>query len=233
MGILALDDGKMNAFDFVMLREVNAALDEAEKEFARAVVIAGNSKALSAGFDLKIMAPVLGKPGSKADAIALVEEGGRLMMRIFGFPKPIIVAATGHCLALGAILLMAGDVRLAKRGAPHRIGLNETAIGLQLPAFGWRLAQYRLARTACTRAVTQGTVYNVEGAVAVGYIDELVDGDVLVAAVAEARRLGGYIKQRAFAAVKVAERGELIAAVLSNIKEDIAGAFPEMNASKL
>jgi len=228
VGVLTLDDGKMNSFDFEGICAFNAALDEAEKDSTKALVITGTSKAFSAGFDLKIMAPVLGKGGSREDALELVEQGGRLMMRAFGFPKPVVLSVTGHALALGAILLCAGDVRLAKRGAKLKVGMNETSIGMLLPEFGWKLGRYRLRNTEFTRACTQGVVYGPEGAAAVGYIDELVeDGEVLPAAIAEARRLGSYVKQPAFANMKNAERSGLIAEVLDNIKANTSECFPE------
>ena len=47
-----MDDGKMNAFGFDFIKAFNAALDEAEREKACSVLIIGNKKALSAGFDL-------------------------------------------------------------------------------------------------------------------------------------------------------------------------------------
>lgn len=232
VGLLMLNDGKMNSFDFDVIRDFNAALDQAEKDKTRALVIAGTEKALSAGFDLKIMGPVLGKPGSKQDALDLVEQGGRLMVRVFGFPKPVVVAATAHSLALGAILLLAGDVRIGERGAKAKIGLNEVAIGMQLPAFGWRLAQYRLHTTEVTKAITQATVYDVAAGMNAGFLDHLVDGAVVDSAIAEAKRLGGYVKQPAFAKTKREERKHVIEAVLSNIKEDVHMCFPDV-VSKL
>lgn len=219
VGILTLDDGKLNSFNFDTIRDFNAVLDEAAKDDGKALVIVGNSKALSAGFDLKIMSSAFS--GSPDDALNLVEQGGRLMMKLSGFPKPVVIAASGHSLALGAILLLTGDVRLAQKGSKVKIGMNETAIGMVLPEFGWRLGQHRLKNAEFTRAVTQATVYDVAGAASVGYVDELVGGDVLTAAVAEAKRLGGYVKQPAFAKMKMAERGELINGVLSRIKANV------------
>mmetsp|Transcript_6026 Transcript_6026/g.6466 ORF Transcript_6026/g.6466 Transcript_6026/m.6466 type:complete len:248 (-) Transcript_6026:76-819(-) len=233
VGVLILDDGKMNSFDFTMIREVNEALDKAEKDSTKALVIAGTAKALSAGFDIKTMAAALGKGGSKEDSLKLVEQGGRLMMKMFAFPKPVIVAATGHSLALGAIILLAADTRIGSKASKSKIGLNETAINLQLPEFGWRLAQYRLSAPHFTRAVTQGMVYNLADAVAVGYLDELVEGDAIVGAVAEARRIGGYVKQPAFSRMKSAERTPLVTSVLDNIKENIANCLGGGQASKL
>mmetsp|Transcript_39769 Transcript_39769/g.112411 ORF Transcript_39769/g.112411 Transcript_39769/m.112411 type:complete len:247 (-) Transcript_39769:53-793(-) len=227
VGVLTLNDGKMNSFDFAAIEEVNAALDQAERDDTRGLVIAGTAKALSAGFDLKIMAPVLGRPGAKEPAVELVEKGGRLMVRVFAFPKPVVIAATGHSLALGAILLLAGDVRIGRAGPQAKVGLNETAIGMQLPAFGWRMAQYRLATTECTKAITQATVYDTAAAARMGFLDSVVDGDVVEAALAEARRLGAYVKQPAYARTKREERAAVIAAILGNIKEDVLACFPE------
>jgi hypothetical protein len=53
VGVIRMDDGKMNAFGFEFIKAFNAALDEAEK--APAIMIIGNKKALSAGFDLSVM----------------------------------------------------------------------------------------------------------------------------------------------------------------------------------
>jgi len=234
VGVLKLDDGKMNSFNFQMIHDVNAALEVAEGDATKALVIAGTPKALSAGFDLKIMAPVVGKSsGTKAEAVRLVEEGGALMLKIFGFPKPVVVAATGHALALGAIMLLAGDVRIAQRGAQLKVGLNETAIGMQLPEFGWCLGQYRLSPTAFTRAVTQATIYSVDGAATVGYLDELVEGDVLAACVAEAQRLGSYVKQPAFAKTKATERCSVIDRVKGNLRANVSACFPDIPSAKL
>ena len=48
------------------------------------------------------------------------------------------MAATGHGLALGAIMLLAGDVRVGPNasGSKARFGLNEVAIGMTLPMIG-------------------------------------------------------------------------------------------------
>lgn len=227
VGIMKLDDGKMNSFDFELLKECSEALDKAANDESTALVITGNAKALSAGFDLKVMNQ--GNPHSTE----LVEQGGRLCIQMFSFPKPLVMAATGHGLALGAILLLAADVRIGHSGSKAKYGMNETAIGMVVPAFGWRLAQYRLKSHEFTRALTQGTIYDVKGAHSVGYLDELTDGDVFAAALTEAQRLGGYVKQPAFANMKREERGDLIDSVLSNIHENVTKCFADYKPSKL
>jgi enoyl-CoA hydratase/carnithine racemase len=51
-------------------------------------------------------------PEAMAERERMYVLGARLVLRIYAFPKPVVMAATGHGLALGAILLMAGDVRV-------------------------------------------------------------------------------------------------------------------------
>jgi enoyl-CoA hydratase/carnithine racemase len=54
---ITLDDGKMNSFDLPLVAELNAALDRAEAESGTiAVLLVGNAKAFSAGFNLKVRA---------------------------------------------------------------------------------------------------------------------------------------------------------------------------------
>ena len=54
VAVITMDDGKVNALGPAMLTEINAALDSAEADGAGAVVIAGNERVFSGGFDLKV-----------------------------------------------------------------------------------------------------------------------------------------------------------------------------------
>ena len=51
---IALDDGKVNVLGPAMQTAINEALDRAEKDDAKAVVLAGNQRVFSGGFDLSV-----------------------------------------------------------------------------------------------------------------------------------------------------------------------------------
>ena len=51
---ITLDDGKVNVLGPAMQSAINEALDKAEKDSAKAVVIAGNQRVFSGGFDLAV-----------------------------------------------------------------------------------------------------------------------------------------------------------------------------------
>ena len=105
VALISMDDGKANAFGPPLIAEVNALLDRAEAD-ARAVVLTGRSGIFSGGFDLNVM-----RSGDAERARAQALGGARLMMRLYGWPRPLVVAASGHAIALGAFCLLAGDHR--------------------------------------------------------------------------------------------------------------------------
>ena len=51
---ITLDDGKVNVLGPAMQTAINEALDRAEADDAKAVVLAGNSRVFSGGFDLAV-----------------------------------------------------------------------------------------------------------------------------------------------------------------------------------
>ena len=53
VALVKLDDGKMNAFSFDMISAIDSAMEDCRD--AGAIIISGNEKCLSAGFDLSVM----------------------------------------------------------------------------------------------------------------------------------------------------------------------------------
>jgi enoyl-CoA hydratase len=183
VAVLRIDDGKANAFSFALLDALNAALDRAEKE-AKAVAWFGRAGRFSGGFDLGVMR------GDDVAALGrLVQSGGRLALRLYEFPRPVVMACTGHALAMGAVALLAADLRLGAQG-DYKIGLNEVAIGLTLPTFATELARERLSPRHLQRATSQAEIYDPAGAVEAGFLDRALPAAELEgAALAEAARL--------------------------------------------
>ena len=133
IAIITMDDGKANAMNPEMISAVNEALDKAERD-AKSIVLAGRPGVFCGGFDLKVMR------SGDADRRRMQSLGGaRLLMRLYGFPKPLVVANSGHCIALGGFFLLAADYRIGVLGE-FRIGFNEVAIGVGLPPFALMLA---------------------------------------------------------------------------------------------
>ena len=122
VAVASIDDGKANSFTMGMIDEVNSFLDDAEADAGTAaVVLTGNAKFFSAGFDLKVMTQ-----GTPDDIFNLVTHGAEMCLRLATFPKPVVAASTGHCMALGAIITLACDYRVGADGK-FKVGMNEGA----------------------------------------------------------------------------------------------------------
>ena len=132
----------------------------------------------------------------------MVQAGADLIVRLYGYPLPVIVAAEGHSIALGAIMLMAADLRIGKDGGT-KYGLNETAIGMVLPPFGMELAKARLSLTSQTEALLFSRIFEGKEAVKAGFLDAAVPQDqVLRTAMGYAEKLK-MLPRAAFAESKI------------------------------
>ena len=110
VSIITLDDGKANVFSPEMIRKVDNLLNEVPIDKG-SLLITGRPGMFSGGFDLKVM----GK-GNMDDISNMVKSGFNLLTRIYSFPRPVIVACSGHGIALGAFLLCCADYRLGVKG---------------------------------------------------------------------------------------------------------------------
>lgn len=210
IAVVTMDDGKANAFGPAMIAAVNEQLDRAEKE-AKAVLLTGRPGLLSGGFDLKVI-----RGGDPAAASAMRLGGTKLMMRLYGLPLPLVIAAPGHAVALGAFCLLTADHRVGVAG-DFRIGLNETSIGMSLPPFGLMLARERVSKRHLARAAIGATLFAPAEAKDAGFLDDVVAArDLRETALAKARELA-ELDGPAYAAVKEGLRGESIAGVLEGL----------------
>ncbi|MCA9539297.1 MAG: crotonase/enoyl-CoA hydratase family protein [Myxococcales bacterium] len=210
---ITLDDGKVNALGHDLITAFNAALDRAEAE-ARAVVIWGRPGRFSAGFDLKVM---MSGPGPLK---ALLTAGGDLFMRIYGFPRPVVIACTGHAIAGGALLVLSGDVRIGVAGE-FKVGLNEVAIELPTPLLAVELARDRLDPRRLTEALLFGQVFPPEEAARVGYLDRVVPADQFAATVNAIAADLARLSPSAFAASKRRLRRATIKLIRDGAEADL------------
>ena len=169
---LTLNNGKVNAFSPQLIDDFNAALDRAEQDKA-IVIVTGQPGILSGGYDLKVMT------SSPQNAINQVAKGSTLARRMLAHPYPIIVACPGHAVAKGAFVLLSADYRIGVEG-PFTIGLNEVLIGMTMHHVGIELARERLGKAAFQRSVINGELFNPQGALSAGFLDQVVAADALL-----------------------------------------------------
>ncbi len=208
---IRMDDGKANVLSAQMLAELGAALDRAEADRA-VVVLTGRPGMLSAGFDLAVL-----KAGG-APSLAMVQAGFRLAIRLLSFPAPVLIACTGHAIAMGSFLLLSGDYRVGADG-PYKIAMNEVAMGIPMPRVAIEICRQRLAPAHLTRAVMLAEVYMPGDAVAAGLLDRVVPAAELPGAASAAAGLAG-LDLAAHAATKLRARDQALSAIRSAFEVD-------------
>jgi enoyl-CoA hydratase len=209
---IAMDDGKVNALSLEMLAELGRALDRAETE-ASAVLLTGRDGVFCAGFDLRVL-----RAGGSA-ASKLLKDGFELSRRMLSFPIPLVLACSGHALAMGSFMLLSADLRIGA-DAEHKIGANEVAIGITMPWPAIEICKQRLAPAHFQRAVINAEIYTPRDAVAAGFLDRVVAPDDLRATGQAAARELAKLDRAVHAATKLRARQATLAALRAAIDDD-------------
>ena len=211
---ITMDDGKVNVLSLAMLAELDAALDQAEADRA-VVVLTGRDGVFSAGFDL----PVLRAGG--AEAADMLRAGFDLAARLLAFPTPVLVACSGHAVAMGVFLVLSGDYRIGASG-PYKLTANEVAIGMTMPLSAVEICRQRLTPACFNRAVLLAEVFTPEDAVAAGFLDRVVPPAELEEAAAAAAAALATLDLDAHAASKLRARQQALTALREAIDRDDA-----------
>jgi enoyl-CoA hydratase len=211
---LRMDDGKANVMSIAMLAALNEALDRAEQE-AKVVVLYGRAGSFSGGFDLGAF-----KRGG-TEVATMIEAGLRICARLVEYPLPVIAACTGHAVALGAILLLACDLRIGiDVGA--RFQTNEIRIGLVMPRLALEVCRRKLAPAQLHAATTLGIPFTPASALAAGFVDELVPSYSMQDAVQRHCADLLTLNTKSFAINKCRINAQVIQAMVVAIEADIA-----------
>jgi len=211
--VITMDDGKANALGSQTWAELNAALDAAEQADA-IVILTGRDGMMSGGFDLKEMGD------GPQDALELTSKGSKFARRLMAFPRPVIMAAPGHTIAMGAFLALACDYAMIKEG-DFKIGLNETLIGMTMHNFGIEMGRYHLTKSHFNRCVINGEIFSPKGAMHAGFFDRVVPAEQWPMAIPMAGQMFKQANAEAFKNTKLRSRKEIFKTLDQAIEDDL------------
>jgi enoyl-CoA hydratase len=214
LATIEMDDGKVNALSIEMLGQLNAALDRAESD-AAVVVLMGRSGRFSGGFDLNAL-----RAGGQP-AIDMLRAGFELSERLLSFPTPVVIACTGHAIAMGLFLLLSGDYRVGASDS-YKLTANEVAIGLAMPQSAVEICRQRLTPAAFNRAVILAEVFTPGDAIEAGILDRLVQPSDLRETALQIGRDLAKLDMAAHVATKRRARAPSLTALRSAIESDDA-----------
>lgn len=171
IGLITLNrPDKLNAINMKMVEEINQALDLAEADAkVLAIVLNGEGKAFSAGFDLE----------TTDETLSTREELTRsfnIIMRFWESPKPTVAAVHKYCLGSAMEMAVACDLTIAAEGC--RFGAPEVKFGSGIVAL---ILPWMIGPKASKELLLTGDDHvSAERALALGLVNEVVaQGSVL------------------------------------------------------
>ncbi len=171
---------KLNAISAAMVGELHRALDAAERDTAvRSIVLDGNGRAFSAGFDLEDEA------GGDIDALRrMLQADLDIIMRFWDCPKPTIAAVHGYCLGSAMEMAVACDVTISAAGC--RFGAPEVRYGSGIVALllPWLIGP----KPAKELLLTGDDRVSAERALALGLVNRVVPAETLLASALDVAR---------------------------------------------
>jgi enoyl-CoA hydratase len=209
---VTMDDGKANVMSPAMQAELHGALDQAESDDA-VIVLTGRDGMFSAGFDLNVLG------GGGTEAASMVIGGFEIAARMLAFPRPIVIACTGHAIAMGSFLLLSGDHRIGTTN-PAKFTANEVAIGLTMPRAALEILRQRLTPAAFVRAAMLSEVFTPANAVEAGFLDQVMPADELAGVAQEVATRLASLPPAAYAATKLRARARILADLRAAIDAD-------------
>jgi enoyl-CoA hydratase len=193
-----------NSFNPELLIMLGEFWEDAEKDDqVRAVIVTGAGKvAFSAGADLGKLIPLFTgarKPEDEWDRKLLANRriGDRAILRKYDFPKPVIAAINGFCIAGGMEFIQATDLRVASENASF--GLQEVKWAIIPGAGSLARLQRQIPYCKAMEILLTGNRIEAQEAWRLGLINYVVPQENLIA---KAEELAAAIAENGPVAVR-------------------------------
>ena len=220
VGIITIDrPEKRNAMSFAMLGEfIETVARAGADDAARVLILTGSGGAFCAGTDLSDLASV---PGAQRGLRGRAEERAR-WWPIVECPKPVIAAVDGPAVGMGAEFTSQCDVRIASTRARFAWNFAHRGLVPDTGAGSWLLPRLIGVQRAL-RLLYTGVFLDATEALAIGYVDRVVEPDQLApAAMALAREM---------AAASPFSQRRIKALVYEGLGADVAGHMTRHTAA--
>ena len=202
---IRLEGGKANAMTSDLLDTIERTIDDFERSPANAAVLTGYERFFSAGLALPKLVD-LDRPAMHV----FIERFARTMMRVYACEKPIVAAINGHAIAGGYVLALMCDWRIVVDDRAVRIGLNETQLGIGLPAIVLEPLRAQIPASSLVTIALEGRLCSPIEAHVLGLVEAIVPTAELARIAALKAQTLAEIPRGAAAQVKRALRSPVI-----------------------
>jgi 3-hydroxyacyl-CoA dehydrogenase len=203
IAVITINNPPVNALSPGVPEGIGSAVDEINKDASiLAAVLIGGGTTFVAGADIKEFGKITAS--GKPRGAGLLP----LLLKIEDCSKPVVAAIHGTAFGGGLELAMSCHYRVAAPSA--KVGQPEVNLGI-IPGAAGTQRLPRLAGVAkAVEMCTDGKPVSANDALCAGIVDQLIQGDLLVGAVAFARNIAGK------PAPKTRERNEKLGAAAQN-----------------
>src|SRR5712692_8783659 len=181
IAIITINNPPVNALSPGVPEGIAAAIEQIDKDpSVKAAVLIGGGRTFIAGADIKEFGKITS--GGNKRGVGLLP----LLLRIEDCSKPVVMAIHGTAFGGGLEVAMAGHYRVAAPSA--QVGQPEVKLGI-IPGAGGTQRLPRLAGVAkAAEMCAFGEPISARDALALGIVDQLVEGDLLTGALAFAEK---------------------------------------------
>jgi Delta3-Delta2-enoyl-CoA isomerase len=202
---LRLDRPPANALSPELILALTAAIEEAPRAGARALVLSGAPGRFSGGLDVPLLMTF-----DRGRTAQLWRDFYVLIRSLAASPLPIAAAITGHAPAGGTVLALYCDWRVMAEG-DWKLGLNEVRVGIELPPVILAALRRQVGPRQAERLASAGLLISPEEAVRVGLVDELAPPERTVERAVEWCQDLLALPPEAFAHTRRQARADLVA----------------------
>ena len=183
VGIVVIDDPPLNLFGDELARDLIAALEEAERDLPRALLVRAEGELFTGGADVHVFD---GK--TPEEASRFFAELVRITHKLEDMPIPTLASVHGLCLTAGFELALACDMIWASESA--RFGLVEIVVGLTPAMGGTQRVAERAGPARARELVMSGGLYDAATLERWNVVNRVLgDGELAGAAMRFAERL--------------------------------------------
>jgi enoyl-CoA hydratase len=170
IAVLRLDKARGNAIDEPFVEALGQACGEVAGDdgIGGVLLASAHPRVFCPGLDL-VTLHEYDRPAMERFMLRFAD----VVWRLYGLPRPVVAAISGHAVAGGCVLALTADHRVLRRGA--QIGLNEVRIGVPLPWSVALLLHASVPASSLTQVALLGRNFADDEAVAAGLVHELAD----------------------------------------------------------
>lgn len=176
--VVRLELNSRNSFSLTDIMELTNIVDQLDDDQSvKGIIIVGTGKVFSTGGNLSEFKNL----DTEEKINDFFKSMDILIMKLFSFNKPLIVAANGHAIGLGFLIQICADCVVSYRNSKIKFGLPESKIGLIVDKVMIELLNWNnINGKILSNLILRGELFNIDEAINLKAVDLLTNESDLI-----------------------------------------------------